>query len=81
MDGFRAFCPHCQKLVSASVTIESVDNLLSGQGDVELGHPADDPSVRDHMWILTDSVARTRLRKLWVSKGVLMARRSASTKS
>ncbi len=61
---YLADCPHCGKKVSVALGSGSLKNLKTGEGDVVLAHPTDDPKVGDHTWVLRDTAARARLRSL-----------------
>jgi hypothetical protein len=60
---FLAFCPACNKSVTAALVSGSLGNLQKDEGDVELAHPTNDPHVGDHRWMLTDPQAKANLRK------------------
>lgn len=49
---FQAYCPHCEKSVNAFLVRGSLEKLQKNEGDVEVGHPTNDPHVGDHTWRL-----------------------------
>jgi hypothetical protein len=59
---FNAYCPLCRKTVSAALVRGSLEELQQGAGQVQVGHPTDDPTVGDHNWML-DAQSAANLRK------------------
>jgi hypothetical protein len=59
---FQARCPNCKKTVTAAILRGSLEKLQADEGDVEVGHPTDDPHVGDHTWKL-DPQSIDNLRK------------------
>jgi hypothetical protein len=60
---FQAYCPECQKTVSADLRSDTLENLQTGKGDVVLGHLTDDPRVGDHTWVVNDSKVRANIKE------------------
>ena len=60
---FFALCPYCNQKVTAALVQGSLEKLRTGEGDVRLAHPTNDPHVGDHQWTV-DPQTRVNLRKL-----------------
>ena len=48
--------------MSAALVRGSLEELQQGAGQVQVGHPTDDPTVGDHNWML-DAQSAANLRK------------------